>query len=582
MKNKKYDFSGYATKNDLKCSDGRTIRKDAFKENDGMTVPLVYQHLHSDPKNVLGHALLENREDGVYAYGKFNDSEPGKHAKLLVEHGDITALSILANNLVQKGANVMHGAIREVSLVLSGANPGALIDNVSIAHSDGTYEESEVEAVIYTGETISTEEIEHASKDDSKDDSNQNGSETVEEIFNSLNDKQKDVVYAMVAEAANNSDDIKHSELEGGSDGMKKNIFDSKEEVKDENTLSHSQIQTILEDAKKMGSLKDSFLAHAQDYGIENIDILFPDAKTVTPTPEVIGRRMEWVQGILNGTKHTPFSRIKSTAVDITAEEARARGYVKGSLKKEEVIKLLQRVTTPTTIYKKQKLDRDDIIDIVDLDVVSWLKAEMRLMLDEEIARAVLVGDGREPGTADKINEENIRPIYKDDDMYSHKVLFEAEDGATAEASTKALIETIIRARKNYKGSGTPNLYTTTDVLTDMLLVKDQVGRRLYNTEAELASALRVNRIIEVEVMEGISRTEEDELETVTVDLLGLVFNPRDYTIGADRGGKVSMFDDFDIDYNQYKYLIETRISGCLTKPKSALVIEEVTGREAI
>lgn len=575
MSKKKYDFSGYATKNDLKCADGRTIRKDAFKDNDGQNVPLVFQHLHNDPKNILGHALLENREDGVYAYAKFNGTEAGKNAKLLVEHGDITSLSIFANNLVQKGSDVLHGAIREVSLVLSGANPGALIDNLSIAHSDGTNEISDEEAVIYTGEAISTESVEHAEKNEPKEekDDGQNGSETVEEIFNSFNEKQKDVVYAMVAEAA--SVNIKHEELEGGSDDMKKNIFDNTEGT-DETRLSHSQLEAILEDAKKSGSLKESFLAHAQEYGIENIDILFPDARTVTPTPEVIGRRMDWVQGVLTGTKHSPFSRIKSTAVDITADEARARGYVKGSLKKEEVISLLKRVTTPTTIYKKQKLDRDDIIDIVDLDVVAWLKAEMRMMLDEELARAVLIGDGRDVEDPDKIIETNIRPIYSDDDMYSHKVVFSPDDEATDEVNTNALIETIIRGRKFYKGSGTPTFYTTTDVLTDMLLVKDKMGRRLYNTEAELASALRVNKIVEVEVMENVSREEETDESITSLGLVGILINLRDYTLGADKGGKVSMFDDFDIDYNQYKYLIETRCSGTLTKPKSALVIEKV------
>ncbi len=566
MSKKKYDFGGYATKNDLRCADGRVIRKDAFKGNDGMTVPLVYQHIHNDPSNVLGHALLENREDGVYAYAKFNSTEAGKNAKLLVEHGDINSLSIFANNLVQKGSDVIHGSIREVSLVLSGANPGALIDNLTIAHSDGSYEESDVEAIIYSGEEISTEALEHKDVDDQ----NQNGSETVKDIFNTLSEKQKNVVYAMIAEAIDG--EVEHSDIEGGEEDMKVNVFDN--ETKDNSqTLSHAQIQGIFEDAARVGSLRDSFLFHADEYGIEDIDILFPDARTVTPTPEVIGRRMDWVQGVLNGIKHTPFSRIKSTAVDITAEEARARGYVKGSLKKEEVIKLLQRVTTPTTIYKKQKLDRDDIIDIVDLDVVAWLKAEMRMMLDEEIARAILVGDGRDPEDSDKINESNIRPIYTDADMYSHKVAFEEDPEATPEVNTNKLIDTIIRARKNYKGSGTPTLYTTTDVLTDMLLVKDKMGRRLYNTEAELASALRVKEIVEVEVMENLSRTDDEDR---TLELLGIIVNLRDYTGGADKGGKVSMFDDFDIDYNQHKYLIETRMSGALTKPKSALVIEKV------
>ena len=562
---KKYDFSGYATKNDLKCSDGRTIKKDAFKDNDGKTVPLVWQHFHNTPDNILGHAELENREDGVYAYCKFNDTPSGKNAKLLVEHGDIKAMSIWANNLKQQAKDVVHGIIREVSLVMSGANPGALIDNVNIAHADGTYKEDETEALIYSGFNISTAEIQH---EDTKTDG-----DTVEEIFATLTDKQKDVVYAMLAsvshseEAEKDDKNLKHQNK--GGTILKTNVFDNEvneEEVK--TTLTHDQLRAIMTDAQKCGSFKEAFLSHAQTYGIENIDYLFPDAKTVTPTPDWIKRDTGWVSGVINGTHHTPFSRIKSTAADITAEEARARGYIKGSLKKEEIFKLLKRVTGPTTIYKKQKLDRDDIIDITDLDVVSWLKAEMRMMLDEEIARAALVGDGRDPESEDKINEECIRPIYKDDDMYAHKV------AVAADADIEDIIESIIRSRKNYKGSGNPTLYTTTEILTDMLLVKDTIGHRIYKTEAELASALRVSRIVEVPVMGGLSRETEDETP-VTLDLLAIMVNLKDYTMGADKGGNVSMFDDFDIDYNQYKYLIETRCSGALIHPKSALVIEQ-------
>ena len=554
----KYDFSGYATKNDLKCADGRTIRKDAFKENDGQTVPLVWQHMHNEPMNVLGHAILENREDGVYAFCKLNETDAAQHAKLLVQHGDITAMSIYANQLKQNGADVIHGAIREVSLVLSPANPGALIDNLAFAHGEGI---NDAEAIIYTGESLSTEVVEHSAP----------GEKTMKDVFDTLNEEQKNVVYAMLAHALEGEDDeegdggadpenIKHSD-EGGQI-MKKNVFENQPEGSEKNTLSHSQIATIMAEAVKCGSLKEAFLAHAGTYGIDNIDVLFPDAKTVTPTPEVIGRRTEWVQGIISGTKHSPFSRIKSTAVDITADEARAKGYVKGNLKKEEVIKLLKRITLPTTVYKKQKLDRDDIIDITDLDVVAWLKAEMRLMLDEELARAILIGDGREPDDQDKINEDCIRPIAFDDDMYAHKVELAANVG------TEAAIEAIVRARPFYKGSGNPALYTTESFLTDMLLLKDKMGRRLYPTETELCSALRVSKIVTVEVMEGVD------------NLLAIIVNMADYTVGADKGGNVSMFDDFDIDYNQYKYLIEGRCSGCLTKPKSALVIRRSSGTE--
>lgn len=554
----KFDFSGYATKNNLKCSDGRTIRKDAFIENDGETVPLVWQHGHDGPNNVLGHALLENREDGVYTFGAFNDSDAGRNAKLLVEHGDITALSIYANGLLQKGGSVIHGAIKEVSLVLAGANPGALIDNLAINHGDGTYDTDETEAVIFTGEALSLTSLEHAEKAQES-----GGDKTVQDVFDTLNEEQKNVVYAMLAHALDSEEEtddtnINHSD-EGGTD-MKTNVFDNKDQGDEMNVLSHDQLQEILVDAQKCGSLKESFLAHVATYGIENIDMLFPDAKTVTSTPEVISRRMEWVQSVISGTKHSPFSRIKSTAVDITADVARARGYVKGNLKKEEIIKLLKRVTTPTTVYKKQKLDHDDVVDITDLDVVSWLKAEMRIMLDEELARAVLIGDGRDIESEDKINEECLRPIAFDDAMYAHPVT------VPANVTGDYLIEAILRARPVFKGNGTPTFYTTETILTDLLLLKDKMGRRLYRTTAELAAELRVKEIVTVEVM-----------ETVT-NLLGIVVNINDYTLGADKGGNISMFDDFDIDYNQYKYLIETRVSGALTKPKSALVILRSAG----
>jgi hypothetical protein len=565
---KKYDFSGYATKNDLKCTDGRTIRQDAFKDNHGMTVPLVWQHLHNDPMNILGHALLENRSDGVYAYCTFNDSPSGQNAKISVEHGDITSLSIYANELIEKAKSVLHGAIKEVSLVLAGANPGAFIDNVTLQHGADS-ETLEDEAIIYMSQPLTLDEIQHAG----------GGDQTIQEIFDSFTEDQKQVVYYMVGQAisesggaASHSDDegvrLFHSEL-GGKKTMKHNAFDQygQSQHREGPVLSHSQIKAIFDDAQQTGSLKESFLAHIAEYGIENIDYLFPDAKTVTPTPELIKRDTEWVAGVINGTHHSPFSRIKSTAADLTAEKARALGYIKGSLKKEEVISLLKRITTPTTIYKKQKLDRDDIIDITDLDVVAFLKAEMRLMLDEEIARVILIGDGRDPESDDKISETNIRPIYKDDDLYAHHVKLAVDD------ETEDIIDNIVRARKNYKGSGNPALYIGVDQLTDMLLLKElDSGRRLYPTITELAAALRVSKIVEVPLMDGLSRVVEDE----TLNLIGILVNLSDYTVGADKGGAINMFDDFDIDYNQFKYLMETRISGALIRPKSALVIEQV------
>lgn len=566
---KKYDFSGYATKYDVKCADGRTIRKDAFKENDGLVIPLVWQHIHDDVKNVLGHAVLESRDDGMYSYCKFNNTPAGINAKQLVEHGDIVSLSIYANGLVQKGENVVHGVIRELSLVLAGANKGALIDNLAIEHSDGSYVSDENEAIIYSGEDI----LHAATTPDAKPKA---GGKTVKEVFDTLNEEQKNVVYAMLAQAIED-DSLQQSEGETDDDykggyTMKKNVFDTNvTEGSKRESLSHSQIVEILKGAEDCGSLKESFLSHTQEYGIENIDFLFPDAKNMTQTPDMIMRENGWVAGVISETYHTPFARIKSTCADITADEARAKGYVKGALKKEEVIKLLKRTTDPTTIYKKQKLDRDDIIDITDFDIVSWMRSEMRLMLDEEVARAVLIGDGREPDDADKINEERIRPIYKDVDMYAHHVLL---------ASTvvgDSMVEAILRARANYKGSGSPKFYTTTAILTDMLLVKDTTGRRIYSTQAELAAALRVSSIVEVPVFENVSRILGTDVAPITANLIGIVVNLTDYTIGADKGGEISMFDDFDIDFNQYKYLIEGRCSGALKRPKSALVIEQNT-----
>lgn len=584
------DFSGYATKSGLRCSDGRTIMPGAFADQDGTKVPLVWQHGHSDPNNVLGHAVLENRDDGVYAYGFFNDSDSANTARSLVKHGDITAMSIFANRLVEKSRNVMHGFIREVSLVLSGANPGALIDNVNIQHSDGYTEYLEDEAVIYTGL-----ELEHADQSTTNNVSqeetnmpNNNGEKTVKDVFDSMSEEQKNVVYYMIGAAledagvsgdAGNAPDDEEELAQSGfaADGtpyishkeafeMTRNVFEmanqnnSGDSIQHSASLSHSDVEDIVKDARKTGSLKEAFLEHAAEYGIEDIDFLFPDARSIESSPEFLKRRDEWVASVMGGIKKSPFSRIKSTVADITAEEARARGYVKGNLKKEEVIKLLRRKTEPTTIYKKQKLDRDDVLDITDLDVIAWIKAEMRMMLDEEVARAILIGDGRSEISDDKIDEEHIRPIAQDDPMYAHRVT------VPADANAEAIIEALIRARANYRGSGQPTLFTTLPNLTDMLLLKDKMGRRLYTSQDALASELMAKEIITVEPMEQ-------------TDIFAIYVNLSDYTAGADKGGEVSMFDDFDIDYNQHKYLIETRMSGALTKPKSAVVIRRQQGQ---
>ena len=582
-----FDFSGWATRNDLKCSDGRIIRKDAFKSNDGQKVPLVWNHQHSDPNEVLGHAVLENREEGVYAYCKFNDTESGRTAKLLVQHGDVNALSIYANQLKQQGPNVMHGNIRELSLVLAGANPGAFIESI-IKHG----EESDEEGIIYTGENITLshfgtgdqekdeEKLEHADgaeekKEDSKvaEETKKNeGEETVADVFNTLTEKQKTVVYAMIGQAIedNGKED---NNSEGGDEEMKHNVFD-KDTENQENVLSHDAMETIIADGKRYGSLKESFLAHAEEYGIKEIETLFPEPKSLNNPPEFIKREMGWVQKVMSGVHHTPFSRIKSSFADITEDDARAKGYIKGKLKKEEVFSLLKRTTTPTTIYKKQKLDRDDVIDITDFDVVAWLKSEMRMMLDEEIARAILVGDGRLASSDDKINESNIRPIWKDEDLFNIKATIEVDASATPDQKAKAAIRAIIKSRKNYKGSGNPALYTTEDFLTDCLLLEDANGRVIYDTEEKLRTALRVSAIITVPVMEGLTRKDDEGND---LDLLGIIVNLSDYNVGADKGGAINMFDDFDIDYNQQKYLIETRCSGALIKPFSAISIEMKT-----
>jgi len=534
--------------------------KDAFKHNDGKTVPLVWNHQHNDPLNVLGHALLENRDEGVYAYCKFNETESGKNAKLLVEHGDISALSIYANQLKQQGSNVIHGAIREVSLVLAGANPGAFIDSV-MRHG----EESDDEAIIYTGEDIS---IFHADEKKDKDEKSED-EETIADVFNTLTEKQKTVVYALIGQALEekeeSEDNNDNDDSKGGNKTMKHNVFDNEYDKND--ILSHSDMEAIFADAKRYGSLKDSVLAH----GITQIDYLFPDANNVTNTPQFIQRDMGWVQKVMNSVHRTPFSRIKSVLANITEDDARAKGYIKGKQKRDEVFTLLKRTTTPTTIYKKQKLDRDDVVDITDFDVVAWLKSEMRMMLDEEIARAILVGDGRLSSSDDKINEQNIRPIWKDDDLYTIKAPVEVASNATSDQKAKEFIRTVIKARKNYKGSGEPTLYTTEDVLTDCLLMEDTTGRVIYDSVDKLATALRVKEIVTVPVMENLTRTDS---ENNTLTLMGLIVNLADYNVGADKGGAVNMFDDFDIDYNAQKYLIETRCSGALIKPYSAIALE--------
>ena len=583
MVNPKYrdcSFSGWATRNNLTCGDGRVIRKDAFKDNDGKKVSLVWNHEHNDPLAVLGHAFLENREDGVYAYGYFNDSEAGQAAEKLVHNGDVSSLSIWANKLKQNTLpngckEVVHGEIRELSLVLAGANPGAYIDCV-MAHSDDADEDSISELyagyneniVIHSAESNEKEENEMA--DDVK---KTEGEETVEDVFNTLTEKQKTVVYAMIGqimedEGINDDDDDENNDEMGHSEGddyMKRNVFDN-DEQQDE-VLSHAAMETIIGDAKRFGSLKESFLAHADEYGIEQIDYLFPEAKTLNNPPEFIKRDTGWVSTVMGAVHHTPFSRIKSVFANITEDEARAKGYIKGNLKKEEVFSLLKRTTTPTTIYKKQKLDRDDVIDITDFDVVAWLKSEMRVMLDEEIARAILIGDGRLSSSDDKINESNIRPVASDSELYTIRQKVSVPANATDDDKAKAMIKSAVKARKNYKGSGNPTFYTTEDWLTNALLLEDTQGHRLYKNDADVAAAMRVSKIVTVPVMEGVKGPEGG-------DLIGIIVNLADYNVGADKGGAVNMFDDFDIDYNQQKYLIETRCSGALVKPYSAIELE--------
>jgi HK97 family phage prohead protease/HK97 family phage major capsid protein len=549
-----YDFSGWATRNNIRCSDGRTIMQGAFAHDDGKVVPLVWNHQHNDPLNVVGHALLVNKPEGVYTYGYLNDTVPGKQAKNLIQHGDVTSLSIYANQLQQDGKNVMHGAIREVSLVLAGANPGAYIDTV-LEHSDDDTEEND-EGVIFMHEPL---ELSHADAEEKQEEEKKVAKEkTVQDVFDELTEEQKTVVYALIGQALEDSG-VTEEDEEGE---MKQNVFDY-DEKNDENVLSHSEMTAIINDGKRYGSLSEAALQH----GITDIEYLFPEAKNVTNTPDWMGRDQTWVKKVMSAVHHTPFSRIKSMHADITGDEARALGYIKGNLKKEEVFALLKRSTTPQTVYRKQKLDRDDVVDITDFDVVAWLKSEMRLMLDEELARAFLFGDGRTAGTDDKINEANIRPIVKDTQSSLYAYYANVTAGSDADETAKNCIRAAIKARKDYRGSGSPTLYIGADMLSDMLLLEDGFGHSLYKTEAELATKLRVKEIVEV----------PDEI--IPTDFYGVIVNLNDYYVGADKGGAINLFDDFDIDYNAQKYLIETRCSGALVKPKSAIVLKKATSQ---
>ena len=606
---KGYDFAGWVTRNDVKCSDGRIIRHNAFKDQDGTKVPLVWMHQHGGIENVLGNVLLQNRPEGVYGYGSLNDSEAADMARIVLKHDDVTAMSIFANNLTRQGNNVIHGTIREVSLVLAGANPGATIDEVVI-HEDG-YDNDELiffnaedntlrhsddgsiefepleDSIVHADDSKKEDDMadEKKSSVDTKSEDSSSDDKTLEDIFNSMTEEQKTVVYALVGQALEQGGGSDNDDSDE-EDNVKHNVFDNEYDADTQNdVLVHDAMNEIITEAKNGYSMKKIFndyvadhiddgagdaIAHAATYGVDPVDYLFPDAKTITPTPEFIKRDTGWVSQLMNRVHHTPFSRIKSVFADITADEARARGYMKGKLKKEEVFTLLKRSTSPTTIYKKQKMDRDDVIDITDFDVIAWLKGEMRGMLDEEIARAVLVGDGRMTDDDDHISEEHIRPIWKDAELYTIQAPIELEGTETPDDIAKTFIRTAIKARKDYKGSGNPILFTTEDFLTDMLLLEDKIGHPLYDSVEKLATKLRVIKIVTVEVMEGLTRQVEDKTRT----LMGIIVNPVDYNIGADKGGAINMFDDFDIDYNQQKYLIETRCSGALIKPYSAIVIE--------
>lgn len=594
-----YDFSGWATKNDLTCIDGRIIRKDAFKVNDGQRVPLVWNHQHNSVSEILGHAILENREDGVYAYCTFNNTPGGQNAKECVAHGDVTSLSIWANNLKQDGPEVRHGSIREVSLVVAGANPGAFIESV-VAHSE-PMEDFDDEGIFYTGCDI---ELYHAAEPSKEEELKKKEEEkpmekpeekkddkTIQEVFDTLNEEQKTVVYALIGQAMDDSGGSKEEPEKKEEEEMKHNIFEGSNEENGVDVISHSQMVQLIEKAKKgkVSSLRElmeaefgegAVLAHSidttgmttatgkQKYGFNDPSMLFSDYKALNSQPEWIKRDMDWVQKVMSGVHHTPFSRIKSLYANITEDEARAKGYIKANQKKEEVFTTLKRTTDPQTVYKLQKMDRDDIVDITDFDVIAWIKAEMRMMLEEEIARAILIGDGRPSDSEFKIKEENIRPIAKDVALFNTQVPVVVAADADEATIAKATINAMIRARKHYKGSGNPKLWTTEDVLTEMLLLEDGIGHKLYKTEAELATALRVSEIVTVEPMEG---QKIDFGSDKNLPLIGVIVNMADYNVGADKGGEITNFEDFDIDFNQYKYLIETRISGALVKPYSAL-----------
>ena len=587
----KFDFSGWATKNDLTCSDGRTIKHNAFKENDGQRVPLVWQHGHNAVDNVLGHALLENRDEGVYAYCALNDTSAADNARELVKHGDVKALSIYANRLDQRGADVIHGNIVEVSMVLSGANPGALIDNVALEHSDGSWTESEDEAIIYSGLTLShdsgdiTEDTE--SMDDDEDYDEDEGM-TVADVLETLDDDQRLAVAALIEEISGDVDDededydddeydvdedddyeedAEHGDS-GGDTLMHSNIFEGDALRNVSPRLSHAEEEQIFAEARMPGmTLRTAVLAHAADYGIKNPELLFPDATNLDPEPQRVMRENSWVAKVLQGSKHTPFSRVKTQWSNLTAEELRAKGYVKASRKKDVVYEVANRKTEPTTVYNKTKIDRDDVLDITTFNVVAWMQQNLRYSLEEELARAVLIGDGRQVSDENKIKELNIRPIWTDDELFSHKVLINKD------AKTADIIDAVRRSRKFYKGSGSPVLFTTNAFVCDMLEIKDLNQRYVYETKQAVANALNVTDVIEVEVMEGAKR----EVSGKTQNLLGIIVNMQDYTMGSDKGGETSFFEQFDIDFNQQKYLLEARCSGALTKYKSAIVIEKAT-----
>lgn len=568
MDTSNYDFAGWATRNNVKCSDGRVILQNAFQGNNGAIVPLVWNHQHDNPDCVLGQALLENRPEGVYAYCRFNGTESGNTAKELVEHGDVSSLSIFANQLKEQGSNVLHGNIREVSLVLAGANPKAYIEDV-FAHSD---DEEEDGIRIYMGEPLislshsdTQTESDEKQSDDTKDDD-----ETVGDVFNSLTEKQKKVFYFMLAKAMNEEkadgeDDENKDTNNKEENTVKHNVFDQTTDETNGGTLSHDAMNAIIKDTKRFGTMKESYLQHADEYGIENIEYLFPEAHNLNETPEFIKRDTGWVSKVMSSVHHSPFSRIKSMFANITEDQARAKGYIKGNLKKDEVFSLLKRTTTPTTVYKKQKIDKDDWDDITDFNVVSWLKTEMRMMLDEELARAYLLGDGRSTSDDNKINEQNIRPVAKDEALFTIQKAVNVTSNATDDDKAKAFIKAVIRSRKEYKGSGNPTLYTTEDMLTTCLLLTDTTGRDIYEDVNQLCKKLRVKEIVTVPVMESVKAKDGN-------DMLAILVNMNDYNVGADKGGSVNMFDDFDIDYNQQKFLMETRCSGALTKPYSAIV----------